>query len=295
MKAKNKPLALDDYTTRQGKNNRLNKPESLYSGLVVSYIAVLLFVAIDFSCLNSSWTAVQNDNQYLVMLISLGCAVVLDVPMAIGAIVAKETVQGLRKKKEGIAVVCLCIAGFLAVFAFYIGFRMVTRETTFSSNAATIQNSLSSTAVEINDANDSKVFYAGLFSAVLPFCTSVASFVISYFGCDPLGMKIKRLDKVIIQTDSNIIELKQALQETGNLREHAAFLAMGEADAYAAFVNEVNAEALLRKQTVRTTIMKLLHTPAEVAAIQQSGEMLNKNTPTEQIPDETERYYLSII
>lgn len=243
-----------------------------------------------------SWTAViQKDNEYLVMLISLGSCVVLDIPMAIAAIVWKETVVGLRNKKEGIAVVCLCIACFLSVFAFYIGFRIVTRDTSFSNNAATIQNSLSAMVVETNDEDDGKVLYAALFSAVLPFCTSVASFVISYFGCDPLGMKIRRLEKVIIQTDSNIIELKQALQETGNLREHAAFLAMGEADAYAAFVNEVNAEALLRKQTVRTTIMKLLHTPAEVAAIQQSGELLNQNTPTEQLPDSTEKYYLSII
>ena len=178
----------------------------------------MLFVAIDYACLNSSWTAVQNDNQYLIMLISIGCAVCLDVPMAIGAIVAKETVQGLRKKKEGIAVVSLCVACFLAVFSFYIGFRMVTRDTTFSSSAATIQNNLSTTVTETNDADDSKVFYAGLFSAILPFCTSIASFVISYFGCDPLGLKMKRLDKVIIQTDSNIIELKQALQETGNLQ-----------------------------------------------------------------------------
>ena len=295
MKIKNKPLALDDYTTRQGKINRLNKPESLYSGMVISYIAVFLFMAIDFVCLESSWRTVSNDNQYLVMLISLGSAVALDCPMAVGAIVAKETVQGLRKKREGIAVVCLCIVCFLAVFALYICFRMCTRENTFSSNAATIQNSLSSAVVETNDADDGKVFYAGLFSAVLPFCTSVASFVISYFGCDPLGMKIRRLDKVIIQSDSNIIELKQALQETGNLREHAAFLAMGETDSYAGFVAEVSAESLLRKQTVRTTIMKLLQTPAEVAAIQQSGEELNQNTPVEKLPDSTEKYYLSII
>lgn len=295
MKAKNNPYALDDYKTRHDKKKNLNKAESIYAGLAVSYLAVLLFVVIDFACLNSSWTAVQNDNQYLVMLISLGCACVLDIPMAIGAIVVKETVQKLRRKKEGITIVCLCIACFFTVFSFYVGFRMVTRDTTFASNAATIQNSLSTIKTVNKDADDSKVLYAGLFSAVLPFCTSIASFVISYFGCDPLGLKIKRLDNAIIQTDSNIIELKQALAETCDLEEHMMFLVASERDAFNAFKNEAQAEALLRKQTVRTVIMKKLHTPAEVAVIQQSGESTNQNTPESILPDNSERYLKNAI
>lgn len=295
MKTKNKPFALDDYKTRQDKIIKLNKPESIYAGLTVPYLAVLLFVAIDFACLNSSWTTVQNDNQYLIMLISLGCACVLDIPMAIGAIVAKETIQKLRRKKEGIVIVCLCITCFLIVFSFYVGFRMVTRDTTFSSNAATIQNSLSTAKTLANDIDDCKVVYAGLFSAVLPFCTSIASFVISYFGCDPLGTKIKRLDNAIIQTDSNIIELKQALAETSDLEEHMMFLVASERDAFDAFKNEIQAEALLRKQTVRTIIMKKLHTPSEVATIQQSGERTNYNTPESILPDCSEQYLKNAI
>ena len=295
MRIKNKPLALDSYTTRLDKQRKLNKAESIYGGVVVSYIVVFLFVVIDFACLNSSWSSVQNDNQYLVMLISIGCAVVLDVPMAIAAIVAKETTQGLRNKKEGIVVVCLCITCFIAVFIFYVVFRMVTRDTTFSSNISTIQNTLSTNNTVINDTDDSKIFYAGLFSAMLPFCTSIASFVISYFGCDPLKQRIYRLDKAIIQTDSNIIELKQALQETGDLRKHALFLVAGENDAYNAFKNQVQAEALLRKQTVRTIIMKKLNTPAEVAVVQQTGNDINCNTPEAILSDESEQYLFNEI
>lgn len=274
----NKPLALDPYGTRRSKLKFLNKKESVYAGMVVSYLSVLLFVAIDFACLNSSWTSVQNDNEWLVKLISIGCAAALDVPMAIAAIVAKEGYQQLRGKRESIMIIILCVACFLVVWGFQIGFRLVTRDATFSENALTLVNTMNTANDTSNVSDGSTVLYAALFSAILPFCTSIASFIITYFGCDPIAIRIFRLKSVLIETDANIMELNQALCEASDTKQQMAFLIAYEQDRLNAHMEEIMAESLLLKQIVRNTVMKKLSTPEQVAVVQQSGEDLNKNT-----------------
>lgn len=293
MSKSNKPLALDSYYTRQTKRNILNKKESIYAGMIVSYISVILFVAIDFACLNSSWTSVQNDNEWLVKLISVGCAVALDVPMAIAAIIAKEGYQKLRGKREAVIIVALCIACFLIVWGFQIGFRMVTRDATFSENASTLVNTLSTTNDSETSGSGQTVIYAALFSGILPFCTSLASFIITYFGCDPLAIKIYRLDSVIIQDDANIIELDQALAEADDIRQHMLFLLAYENDSLNAHIAKINAQGELIKQVVRNEIMKKLNTPEQVAIIQASGEELINNNAEISAPGEAKTFLFS--
>lgn len=292
MKKSNKPLALDSYFTRQKKRNTLNKKESIYAGMIVSYISVVLFVAIDFACLNSSWTSVQNDNEWLVKLISVGCAVALDVPMAIAAIIAKEGYQKLRGKREAFVIVTLCIACFLIVWGFQIGFRMVTRDATFSENASTLVNTLSSTAETETTESGQTVLYAALFSGVLPFCTSLASFIITYFGCDPLGIKIYRLDSVIIQDDANIIELEQALAEADDIIQHMKFLIAYENDSLNAHITKIKSQGELLKQVVRNEIMKKLKNPEQVAIIQESGKKLIDGNGEISAPEEAKTFLL---
>lgn len=292
MKITNKPLALDSYHTRQIKRNTLEKKESIYAGMIVSYISVILFVAIDFACLNSSWTSVQNDNEWLVKLISLGCAVALDVPMAIAAIIAKEGYQKLRGRREAIIIVALCIACFLVVWGFQIGFRMVTRDATFSENASTLVNTLKSSDTETTEGGQT-VIYAALFSAILPLCTSLASFIITYFGCDPLATKIYRLDSVIIQDDANIIELDQAVSEADDIRQHMEFLIAYENDSLSTHIAKIRSQGNLLKLVVRNEIMKKLNTPEQVAVVQASGEELNDNSDNIAAPNEATKYLLN--
>lgn len=286
----NNPLALDTYYTRGRNEAYLNKKDSAYAGTVVSYLAVILFVAIDFACLNSSWTSVQNDNVWLVGLISVGCAVALDVPMAIAAIVAKQGYQRLRGRRETALIVGLCVFCFLLVWGFQIGFRMVTRDATFSENASTLINTLDTSASTASTGSGKTVIYAALFSAVLPFCTSIASFIITYFGCDPLAVRIYRKRKVLLQTDAHLIEMEQALSEAGSAKKHMEFLLAHERDRLDAHLMQIRAKGNLLKQVVRNTVMKKLSTPEQVAVVQQSGESLNTNAGDLQAPTAASDY-----
>ena len=75
---KNQPTALDSYSTREGELVKTEKRDSVYDSMLFSYVATFLFVVIDFVCLNSSWTVVDNSsNSFTLLLISLGCSVIL--------------------------------------------------------------------------------------------------------------------------------------------------------------------------------------------------------------------------
>ena len=286
-KNKNKPLALDAYSTRKGKLDYFNKHDNIYAGLIVSYLAVILFVVIDYSCLKASWTTVQNENKWLTTLLSVGCAVVLDVPMAIAAISVKMYHQKLIGKRECIIILALCLAAFLISFGFQVGFRIVTRNSTFSETEATIKNTLSTSSSGGNTEESPIVWSAALFSGFIPLCTSVASFVITYIGYNPLAIRIYRLQNMIIQTDSNLIELEQALSEVSNTKEHMDMLVANENDKLAAHLMQIDAQGNHVKQVVRSRVMKKLGTPEQVAIVQQSGEELNEKQNTNKLPSES--------
>lgn len=297
MKAANEkragqPLKLDSYTTRKRKLDFLNKKETIYAGLLISYISVVLFTTIDFACSVSSWTSVQNDNEWLVNLIAVGCAVCLDVPMAIAGVVAKEYFQKLRSKRESLMIVSLCIACFLIVWGFQIGFRLVTRDATFSENASTLVNTMSvkQDAVDTTSSG-SKVLYAALYSAIIPFCTSIASFIVNFFGFDPLAIRIYRSKNVMIQTESNTIELKQALAEAKDVKKHLAFLIAYENDRLNAHIAQIRAEGELMKQVLYNEIKKHLDNPEQIAVVQKAGESAtNEPIPPEERSKETLRF-----
>lgn len=292
MRVKNKPLALDPYHTRRWKLDYQNRSDTVYSSTWLSYIAVVLFVAIDFACLNSSWTSVQNDNEWLVKLISVGCAFCLDVPMAIAAIAAKEFTQKLRGKRESIIIISLSIACFLLVWGFQIGFRLVTRDATFSENATTLVNTLDTSTESSSSESGQTVLYAALFSAILPFCTSIASFVITYFSCDPLAKRIYRQKRIKIEDDANIVELNQALVEANDAEDYQKFLIAYEQDSLVAHNMKIDAQGELIKQVVRNEIMKKLSNPEQVAVIQESGAKLHEDGGQDELPNNSIDYLL---
>ena len=293
MRVKNKPLALDPYHTRRWKLDYQYRSDTIYSSTWLSYIAVVLFVAIDFACLNSSWTSVQNDSaEWLVKLISIGCSFCLDIPMAIAALAAKEFTQKLKGKRESLLIISLCIACFLIVWGFSFGFRISTRTSSFAESASTLVNTLDTSADSSTSDSGQTVFYAALFSAILPLCTSIASFVITYFSCDPLAKKIYRQKRIKIEDDANIVELNQALVEASDAEDYQNFLIAYEQDSLAAHNMRINAQGEHIKQIVRNEIMKKLNTPEQVAVIQESGVKLHENGDQDELPTNSIDYLL---
>ena len=111
-KQKSEALALDGYGTRLWRSNRLNKADSIYATTLVANVATVLFVLIDFICLYTVWNTVQTESSIMVALIAVGCAVCLDVPLAIAGNALKSYHQKLRDKPSTMIVIALAIITF---------------------------------------------------------------------------------------------------------------------------------------------------------------------------------------
>lgn len=276
-KAKKKALALDSYGTRIWRSRKVNKSDSVYGKCWVANLATLLFVTIDFVCLYTVWNTVQTESAVMIALLAVGCAVCLDVPMAIAGYSLKSMHKKIKDKNSTLIVLILAITTFILTFAFAFWFRIETKDLTFEVyDPSTLLNSLSEGTTEIQTENNA-VLVAGMFNAVVPLCTSIASFVISYFASNPLQSKISKLDEAIITIDSNIAEIEQACEEAKRIDDYKSFLIVREEDMYRQFCESSEAQGLVRKQAVRFVIMEMLGTPDDISVLTESGERVNRS------------------
>lgn len=287
--AKTSPFKLDRYHGRTDRVNSISKPDNMYAKAWFANLAVAAFVFIDLFCLKVVWNLVQTEDPLYVWCVAFACAAALDVPMAIAAIAQKRYQQGMYSKQERNIVVFLSIAVFVVAFVFSLGFRVLTRDLSFDiGTGSTMTNTMATTAVE-TDTDNSAVWFAALFNGVIPLLTSISSFVVSYFGCDPLGMKIVKLEKERIGLQSNILEGEKALAEVGTVEEHCRALIARENDLYAGFMQRLDADALEMKQLVRVLLMEKLGTPEDVTTMTESGAKLMEqyemsDAPAQELP-----------
>ncbi len=288
-KIKNAPFNLDTYGTRGKRTSDLHKVDIIYAKKWFSDFAVIAFLFGDFFCLKVVWNLVQTESPLFVYCVAFACAAALDIPLAIGAIILKSYLQGLSSKKEKNLILIVSIAVFAVAFAASFGFRLVTRELSFDiGTTSAFTNTMSVTSEA--EAENPAIFYAALFNGVIPLLTSLSSFVISFFGYDPLGIKLLKVEKERVALQANIIEAEKALGEAEHSEEYCKALIAREKDLFQSFIKLVDAEILGIKQLVRVLLMEKLSTPEGVTAMSKASEKLaEKNEilsePGEELPE----------
>jgi hypothetical protein len=281
---KNLPFKLDSYKTRKKRVHALNRPDNIYARGWFSNIAVLAFVFIDLFCLKVVWNLVQTENPMYVWCVAFACAAALDVPLAIAAISMKRYQQGLCTKMERNIVLSLSITVFAIAFAFSFAFRVLTRDFSFDVGTSTTLTNTLASGTETDDSNVLTILFASLFNGVIPLLTSISSFVISYFGCNPIDMKLAALEKERIELQANILEAKRALAETETAGEHCSGLIARENDLYAAFMSKLDADEKNLKQLVRVILMEKLNSPETVTAMITSAEEIHQENVLSKTP-----------
>lgn len=268
------PFNLDRYGSRAERTTDLNKPDNIFANELFGDLTVFVFVLIDFVCLRVVWNLVQTENPFFINCIAVACAAALDVPLAIAAKVLKKYNQGLYDRQEKNLVMILSIAVFTVAFVFSFCFRVFTKDLSFAIDTGeTLTNTLSA-AGETDTGGGTSILVAALFNGVIPLLTSIASFVISFFGYDPLNIKLGRLKKGRIGLQANIHEAEKALAQTSTADQYCNELIAREEDLYQEFMNQLDADALALKQMVRVLIMKKLGTPEYVSAVSKDGTKL---------------------
>lgn len=265
----------DSYSSREGRVRNLHKPDTIYARPWLSNLAVLAFVIVDLFCMKVAWNTVQIEDPRYIWCTSVACAVALDVPLAIAGIVVKRYHQGLCDKREKNIVLILAVSVFVAAFIFSFAFRFSTRDITFKLDATSnMTNTIESSASGNDNIENPIVIVSALFAGVIPLLTSISSYVISYFGYDPLGMKIAKLETERVRLQSNILEAERALAQAETSEEYCRSLLARENDMYHIFQERLMADGMELKQLVRILIMEKQKTPEEVTEIVRNGEDL---------------------
>lgn len=261
--------------------DKINKPESVYDSEMLGNVLTLLFVGIDLACLYSVWNGVQTENPITIMLIAIGCAVCLDIPLAIAAHAFAAYKQGISNKSKAYTILIISVVLFVIAFVFTLVFRVINKDVFDTSSASGLVNTMNSNAdiVEQGESDTPKIMIAALFTGVLPLLTSLASFVVNYFSAKPLDKKIAQLKKSKITYESIVAEYEAVLEESETAEGHCSELMAREKDVFEAEKQKVYTESEIAKQNVRLEIMKKIQaSPETITQItEESKKLINKN------------------
>ncbi len=247
------PIKISNYQTREARIKSIDgfSWRDLFS---LANVATILFVALDFAVLFSRWETVQTESWYLVALIAVSSAVILDVPMMLAGKALVEYQQKLKSKSSMIFVVSLAVAAFVLVFCFSIWFSYETRNATFQDAEDSMLINNMATLAEGERGGSKSVLVAALFSGVLPLGTSIASLVIALLTYKPKDEKRKKILRAKVMAEEHLLHLRQGIAESAAYIEHCKHLLAREEDLYRQFIESVYAQEMLRKNAYREAL-----------------------------------------
>ena len=270
------PVLSDTFSVRSDIYKRSHKPASVFDRSIFVLILTAFFVVADYACLSISWNAVQSSAGYIITLMALSSAVVLDVPPAIAAAKVKEYRQGLVSKKNMLFAVVPSFVCVFLVLALSIAFKIVTKNATFE-DAETAGGLINSINLEGVNKESASVFVAALFAAILPLATSLASFAISFAASDIKGKKIQKLELEKMSIEAHLTQIDQAMAESRDTKRRHELLLYREKDLFDQFTNEVLAGEQKRKQSANQALEEHLNTPDAVSKLTEHGNKINQS------------------
>lgn len=270
------PIKISNYKTREERIKSINNFawRDLFS---LANVATVLFVALDFAVLFSRWETVQTESWYMVALIAVSSAVILDVPMMLAGKTIVEYQHKLKSKSSMILVVSLAAVAFLLVFSFSIWFSYVTRNATFQDAETSMLVNNMATLSENESGESQSVLAAALFSGVLPLGTSIASLVIALITYKPIEEKCKKISKARVMAEEHLLHLRQGIAESQAYIERGKTLLAREEDLYNQFVESVYAQELVRKNAYREALEEKCSLD-DVNHIIESAKALNESS-----------------
>ena len=284
MSKKSNVLTLDSYSTRVKRENKLARADNIYSSSYIGFILTLVFVAVDSFCCYSCWNAAQTQSITMNVLMTVGCALTLDVPPMFCAYALTMYKQGMLPKSKAKVITIGTIAVVSLVICGYFAFRIVTKDLIFDSiSSGGITNAVAQGAESTTPNSNSNLFPA-IYSGILPLATSITSFIVTYLTASPLKDRIHKLRKAQITTQANIADLNMAITEAEDVTSYSDYLIAREDDLYAHFLDELEAQKIVLKQIARVVIMEKLSNPDAVSELTESGHTLNNNSGISHVP-----------
>ena len=271
------PVLSDTFSVRSDIYKRAHKPASVFDRSIFVLILTAFCVMVDYASLSISWNAALRESAwYVVVLMAISSAVVLDVPPAIAAAKVKEYRQGLLSKKNMLFAFIPSSVCVLLVLAFSIAFKIVTRNATFE-DTETSSGLVNTLNTKVGNTESVSVFMAALFASILPLATSLMSFVVSYNATDTKGKRIQQCELAKMRVESYITHVDQAITESKNTKRCHELQLDREKDLFDQFTDEVLAGEQKRKQSANQALEEHLNTPNAVSKLTEHGKIINQS------------------
>ena len=284
MSKKSKTLTLDSYTTRGKRESKLARADNIYSSSYIGFILTLIFVCVDSYSCYSCWNAAQTQSITMNILMTVGCALTLDVPPMLCAYALVKYKQGMLSKSKAKVITIGTIAVVLLVICGYFAFRIVTKDLIFDNAVSGGITNAAAQGTGNTTQNSNSNLFPAIYSGIIPLATSITSFIATYLTASPLKDRIHKLRKAKIATEANMADLNMAIAEAEDVTSYSDYLIAREDDLYAHFLDELEAQKIVLKQIARVVIMEKLSNPDAVSELAESGHTLNNNSGISHVP-----------
>lgn len=266
----------ETYKSRKERVNYLAKPDTVFANMFTVYFVTAFCVFADLYLLKIRWNLVQTENPLFVWCSALTCAIALDIPLSIAGIMKKKYDQGLCEYEEKKLTTILAIAIFGLAYLCNFGFVWVTRDLVFEIGAAStlVDNTISSA---VSQENQTMIYAPTIYAAIMPFLTSLTTYVICYFAYDPLGDLIKKHRLELIGIENNLKDIEVALVEADDTEKFREKEVKYENMKHAIELNRLDDENQFYKQQCFEIIAEEMKTPDQNGKIAKySKDYLNE-------------------
>lgn len=286
------PTVISDYGSIESRTHELNHTnfrELINTGTICTAV----FALADFTTLFLKFDQIQNENWYLVLLLSGVAALTLDVPLAIAGKKTKEYLELIISRSQLIRILCLSILCFLIVYIPTSFLSMATKDAVFSepnnqvaafgfSEAAAAFNT---DTFELNSASDavtdsgalSAVTVGAVFTILLPAATSVASFIVGLITYHPTDERLKKLNKARLKASEQKIALEVGMTEiNGDDAARKNELKSKINDSYQIHVKRIKAQEGLRIQAYLQALEERINDVEGILDISEEAKMAAK-------------------
>ncbi|MBR3299299.1 MAG: hypothetical protein IKI64_08850 [Clostridia bacterium] len=283
------PLKLDSYSVRSNVSKKMYAPESLFSSSVIANICVLFLTLVDLFAIKTLWNYLLTDNPEMVWLVSLGFALILDVPMSVAGNSYKQYKQGLRTKESAWLILILCIAAFTLAFGLLLALRLEARSVLFGSIGSSAAGLLDHTGTAAVAAADTEktVFLSALTMSMLPAATSIAAFVITFSVSNPRREKLCKLSKLRCKVQARQADLIAAVSQSDSVESVVSELENREQALYTSHIDQIEAQGAVLKQRARMLLMQKLGGADAITTISESAdEVIDELEDSSNLPPE---------
>lgn len=268
------PLATTPSGTCEDRRRMISK-RTLRDVLGIGSVFTVLFVVADWISAYIKWTAVQRTNWIFVLVLAFVCAAILDVPMYFAGRTYREYQSGLKDRKTMLPIVILAGAAFLVVYIPFIFFSFTTKSATFEEALPLGSDLFGFDPAASAPSNPQSVTAAAVLSLLLPFGTSIASFVVGLAMYRPLEDLIEKVERSRSLALAHRSKVKEGLVQEASRTKRLELYTKNLKDMQQIFNEEVDCQTQIRIQAAYTALMKKLDAEGILHVSERANEQLD--------------------